>query len=148
MKIILGADHRGYELKNQIIAWLQQERLDYSDAGATHYDAEDDYNDYAKTVAISVRNAAFETPRIGILICGSAQGVAMQANRYRGVRAAICDAADQAAETRSHNDANILCLPADRVNIERAIPIIQSFLETRPLEGEKYQRRNKKLDEE
>ncbi len=148
MTIILGADHRGYELKNQIIAWLQQERLSYYDAGATSYDAEDDYNDYAKNVALSIQNPAPNMPRMGILVCGSAQGVAMQANRFRGVRAAICDAADQAAETRSHNDANILCLPADRVDIERAIPIIQSFLETRPLEEEKYQRRNQKLDEE
>lgn len=148
MKIILGADHRGYELKNQIIGWLQQERLDYYDAGATTYDAEDDYNDYAKTVALSIQSTTPDFPRMGILVCGSAQGVAMQANRYCGVRAAICDAADQAAETRSHNDANILCLPADRVDLERAIPIIQSFLDTRPLEDEKYKRRNQKLDEE
>ena len=148
MKIILGADHRGYELKNQIIAWLQQARIDYFDAGATKFDAEDDYNDYAKNVALSIQNTPADLTRYGILVCGSAQGVAMQANRYRGVRAAICDAADQAAETHSHNNANILCLPADRVDIEQAIPIIETFLQTAALTGEKYQRRNKKLDEE
>ena len=149
MHIYLGADHRGYELKNRIADWLDSQSIPFTDFGATTFDAEDDYNDYAKQVAITIRKNSSKPDIFGILICGSAQGVAMQANRFKGVRAAICHSAAEAQETRSHNDANILCLSADslqdRTNFQDIIP---SFLYTAPLEAPKYQRRKKKLDED
>ena len=145
MQIFLGADHRGFELKNRIAEWLKNESIPFTDFGATEYDAEDDYNLYAKNVARAVLdNNAPDT--FGILICGSAQGIAMQATRYKGIRAAICQDAAAAVETRGHNDANILCIPADR-QINDFPAIINSFLYTPPLEDPKYKRRNQLLDE-
>ena len=146
MHIFLGADHRGYELKGQIVNWLESQSIPYTDFGAVSYDAEDDYNDYAKQVARAVLDSD-EPQSFGILICGSAQGVAMQANRFKGIRAAICHSAMDALETRGHNDANILCIPADQ-DADKYAEIIKSFLSSTPIDNPRYQRRNQKLDED
>ena len=143
MKIFLGSDHRGFELKNAVAQFLTALSVEIIDCGPQDFDAEDDFNDYAKAVAkgVSTNSGSF-----GILICGSAQGVAMQANRFKKVRAAICHNADDARETRLHNNANILCLAADK-HPDYATTI-EAFLSTPPLTEEKYQRRINKLDEE
>ena len=143
MKIFLGSDHRGFELKNTVAQFLTALSVEIIDCGPQDFDAEDDFNDYAKAVAkgVSTNGDSF-----GILVCGSAQGVAMQANRFKKVRAAICHNADDARETRLHNNANILCLAADK-HPDYAT-IIEAFLSTPPLTEEKYQRRINKLDEE
>ena len=146
MHIYLGADHRGFELKNRIVDWLNSQSIPCTDFGATNYDAEDDYNDYAKQVAHAVLGSQ-EADTFGILICGSAQGVAMQANRFKGIRAAICHSPAESAETRSHNDANVLCISAD-IHVNDFAEIIDAFLHSTPLEDPKYQRRNQKLDED
>ena len=146
MHIFLGADHRGFELKTHIVNWLETKSIPHTDFGPHSYDAEDDYNDYAKQVARAVKDAR-EPGAFGILICGSAQGVAMQANRFKGIRAAICHSAMDALETRGHNDANILCLSADQ-DQNRYAEIIESFLRSEPIHHPKYQRRNLKLDED
>lgn len=143
MKIFLGSDHRGFELKNAVAQFLTTLSIENIDCGPQDFDAEDDFNDYAKTVA---KNVSSNQDSFGILICGSAQGVAMQANRFKKVRAAICHSADDARETRLHNNANILCLAADK-HPDYAT-IIEAFLSTMPLTEEKYLRRVKKLDEE
>ena len=147
MHIFLGVDHRGFELKNRILDWLKDHSIPCTDFGAYNYDAEDDYNDYAKQVAHAILEKQ-EPQTFGILVCGSAQGVAMQANRFKGIRAAICDTPSDAAETRGHNDANILCIPADHQHDNDFADIIDSFLQSSPLPDEKYQRRNQKLDED
>ncbi len=146
MYIYLGADHRGYELKNRIVNWLETKSIPHSDLGANSYDAEDDYNDYAERVAYAVQDARIPDT-FGILICGSAQGVAMQANRFKGIRAAICHSAMDALETRGHNDANILCISADQ-DSNRYAEIIESFLKSKPINNPRYQRRNQKLAED
>ena len=146
MHIYLGADHRGFELKNRIADWLQSQSIAFTDFGATTYDAEDDYNDYAKRVSRAVLDSQ-ESDIFGILICGSAQGVAMQANRFKGIRAAICHSSVEYAETRSHNDANVLCISAD-LHADDFVDIVDAFLHSTPLEDPKYQRRNQKLDED
>ncbi len=143
MKIFLGSDHRGFELKNAVAQFLTTLSIEIIDCGPQGFDAEDDFNDYAKAVA---KNVSSNQDSFGILICGSAQGVAMQANRFKKVRAAICHSADDARETRLHNNANILCLAADK-HPDYAT-IIEAFLSTMPLTEEKYLRRVKKLDEE
>ena len=143
MKIFLGSDHRGFELKNAVAQFLTTLSIEIIDCGPQDFDAEDDFNDYAKAVA---KNVSSNQDSFGILICGSAQGVAMQANRFKKVRAAICHNADDARETRLHNNANILCLAADK-HPDYAT-IIEAFLSTMPLTEEKYLRRVKKLDEE
>ena len=102
-------------------------------------------NDYAKKVAVAMTSNT-DPDDFGILLCGSGQGMAMQANRFKGIRAAICSSAMEAMEARMHNNANILCLSADE-NSHNYIEIINAFMDTKPLPDEKYQRRCAKLDE-
>ena len=143
MKIFLGSDHRGFELKSEIAQFLSAIHIEVIDCGPYDFDAEDDFNDAAKAVA---KGVSADKDSFGILTCGSAQGVAMQANRFKKIRAAICHSADEARETRLHNDANILCLAAD--SHPNYATIIEAFLSTPPLTEDKYLRRIKKLDEE
>ncbi len=146
MHIYLGADHRGLDLKNSIIDWLNSRQISFTDFGANTYDAEDDYNDYAKKVATALKDNYHPGEDFGILICGSAQGMAMQANRFTGIRAAICHNPSEAIETRGHNDANILCIAADSDQSTYAATI-DAFLNYKALGDEKYARRIQKLDE-
>jgi len=146
MHVYLGADHRGYDLKNKIVNWLQAQQIPFMDLGATTYDAEDDFNDYAKKVAIAITNS-HDTDVFGILLCGSGQGMCMQANRFKGIRAALCHSSAEAIETRSHNNANVLCISADE-NAHNYADIIEAFMDTKPLPDAKYQRRSAKLDED
>lgn len=154
MKIFLGADHRGYTLKEHLVSHLMAiSGQQVTDFGALNYDAEDDYNDFAKAVSKAVLSS--DAPdSFGILICGSAQGMCMQANRFKGIRAALCTSTEDAITARQHNNANILCLPANEYNSEdpeslsKFIEIAKTFLETPALSDEKYQRRNQKLDED
>jgi ribose 5-phosphate isomerase B len=143
MHIYIGADHRGFNLKNEVVGWLKVMSIDCTDVGAKELDSEDDYNDYAKLVVKEMRN---DPEGVGVLLCASAQGMCMQANRYKGIRAAYCRSAAEAAETRSHNDANVLCISSDD-GVDYA-STINTFLDTEFLGLERYIRRNRKLDEE
>ena len=127
MKIYLGADYRGFDIKQQLIVFLSQEGHDVVDLGAFGYNEGDDYNDSAIAVAKAVRENLGSK---GILICDSAHGMTMQANRFKGVRAANCDSIESAALAREHDDANILCLSAHFINIEEAKQIALRFLDT------------------
>ena len=147
MHIYLGADHRGYNLKDELMNWLQARQISFTDFGAMDYDAEDDFNDYAKKVAMAIINNP-DPNDFGILLCGSGQGMCMQANRFKGIRAAICLTPAEAIETRSHNNSNVLCLPADDIASNDVYDIINAFMDTQPLQDEKYQRRCRKLDED
>jgi len=142
MKFYLGADHRGFNLKEDIKAWLISQSIDFVDCGNHIFDAEDDFTDFAKAVA---KNVLADSGSFGILCCSSAQGVAMQANRFKGIRAAICHKADEVRETRSHNNANILCLAAN--GKPDYTTLIEAFMTTTFLPDEKYKRRIIKLDE-
>lgn len=145
MHIYLGADHRGFRLKGEIINWLTSRQIPFTDFGAIEYDVEDDYNDYARKVAEAIlRNPDEEA--YGVLACGSGQGMCMQANRYKGIRAAICNTVSEAYETRGHNNSNVLCISADNAS-NHFSEILDTFLNTKALPDEKYKRRNKKLDE-
>ncbi len=146
MHIYLGADHRGFQLKDELVTWLSGQQIPYTDFGAMSYDAEDDFNDYAKKVAQAIINNPDQND-FGILLCGSGQGMAMQANRYKGIRAALCHDSIEAMETRGHNNANILCISADE-DAAKVYEIVNSFIDPTPLEDEKYHRRCKKLDED
>ena len=146
MHIFLGADHRGYKLRNDIVNWLNTLQIPYTDFGATEYDAEDDYNDYAKQVAQALLSSD-DPESFGVLLCGSGQGMCMQANRFKGIRAALCANANEAIESRGHANANVLCISADNVK-DQFFEILDSFLDAKPLPDEKYQRRCRKLDEE
>ena len=143
MRIYLGADHRGLQLKEQVSAWLTGRDIEICDLGAYEPTPDDDYNDYAIAVAHKVVE---DRGSFGVLLCASAQGMCMQANRFKGIRAAFCRTIAEAAETRSHNDANILCLSADE-DYGAFGEILDSFLKTSFLPYERYIRRNQKLDE-
>ena len=126
MDIALGADHAGYELKLKVRAFLLDLGHTVADYG-THTPESMDYPDIAHPVAESVESNECE---LGILICGSANGVAMSANKHQGIRAAICWKEELAALARQHNNANILCLPARYITQNEAESMIRTFLST------------------
>ena len=144
MKVYIGADYKGFERKNQLLKFLANTDYEVIDVGAYSYDEGDDFNDPAITVARNVRE---NRDSKGILICDSAHGVTMQANRFKGVRAAHCENDESAKLAREHDDANVLCLSAHFLNAEAMESVINTFLETK-FEGlERRVRRINRLDE-
>jgi ribose 5-phosphate isomerase B len=148
-RLFIASDHRGFTEKQRLLQMLGNSNVkdtyEIIDLGPTTLNPEDDFNDAAINVARSVRNTP--TSR-GILICGSAHGIAIQANRFKGVRA-ICGYTPELVHLgRMHNDANVLCLSADfmdEATIDRAVTM---FLTANFLPEERYIRRNARLDEE
>ena len=137
-KLHIGSDHAGFALKQELIDELKltYEIVDHGPASGESVD----YPDYAHPVAKAVEAEGV----LGILICGSANGVAMTANKYSGIRAAICWRAEIAALARQHNNANILCIPARFVSEEEAKAITQAFLTT-AFEGGRHENRVNKI---
>ncbi len=144
MKIYIGADYRGYESKNHLKDSLLSLGHDVTDDGAYAYNEGDDFNDPAVKVAMDVRE---DYGSVGILICDSAHGVTMQANRFKGVRAAHCENAESAKLAREHDDANILCLSAHFMDDAKIQEIVTTFLETNFINYERRVRRINRLDE-
>jgi len=140
MKLAVGADHAGFHLKIKVIAYLHEQGYQTKDFGTYSADSVD-YPDFAHPVAATVD--ADDYP-MGILICGSANGVCMTANKYPYVRAAICWNEELAQLARQHNDANILCLPARFISEELALEIVKTFLST-PFEGGRHEKRVNKI---
>ncbi len=140
MKLSIAADHAGFSLKQQLIEYLNKSGYSLIDFG-THSEESMDYPDVAHPLANSVENRQAD---LGILICGSANGVAMTANKHQGIRAAICWQANIAALARQHNNANVLCLPARFISTEEAIQITDTFLST-AFEGGRHQKRVEKM---
>lgn len=138
LKIAIGADHAGFDYKEAITKWLKPENL--KDFG-TYSPASVDYPDFAHPVASAVENGEFD---FGILICGSANGVAITANKHQGIRAAICWNEELAVLARKHNNANIVCIPARFISIEDAEKIVKVFLETE-FEGGRHANRVNKI---
>ena len=138
--IAIGSDHAGYDYKEDLISFLEGKGLPFNDMG-THSKDSVDYPDFAHPVATAVEKgeAAF-----GILLCGSANGVAITANKHQGIRAALCWNNELASLARQHNDANILAIPGRFVNEAVALSMVQTFLET-PFEGGRHQRRVDKI---
>ena len=144
MQVFVGADYRGLERKNQLIPFLIDSGYQVEDLGDYEYNEGGDFNDSAIKVALKVR----ENPgSFGILICDSAHGVTMQANRFRGIRAAHCDNAESAKLAREHDDANVLCLSAHFMNSELMREIVDTFLATQFESLERRVRRINRLDE-
>lgn len=140
MKIAIAADHAGFELKSILLPFLTQQEIYFEDLG-THSLESMDYPDVAHPLADMVESGDVE---FGILICGSANGVAMAANKHQGIRAAICWKTEIAALARQHNNANVLCLPARFISSEDAFEITNIFLQTE-FEGGRHQRRVEKI---
>jgi ribose 5-phosphate isomerase B len=141
MKIFLGADHRGFELKEKVKEWLQRQEYVVIDMGAHEIDKDDDYVDYAKIVAASMD---VKKDR-GILICGSGHGMEMTANRYGGVRAILGFNEEVTKQGREHEDANVLVLPSEHVSDKQALEWVELFLTSSFSGKERYRRRLLKL---
>ncbi|TET41012.1 MAG: ribose 5-phosphate isomerase B [Dehalococcoidia bacterium] len=126
MRIALGCDHRGFGLKQVIVGLLQQLGYSYHDFGCHSADSVD-YPDFAEEVGEAVASPDFDH---GILICSTGIGMSIAANKIKGVRAALCHDTFTAQRARQHNDANILCLGGDDVEVERALEIVKTYLST------------------
>ena len=138
--IAIGSDHAGFEYKAAIINWLKEKGYAVTDYGTHSLDSVD-YPDFAHPTAVAVENgeAAF-----GILLCGSANGVAITANKHQGIRAALVWQNDVALLTRQHNNANIICIPARFVALPLAQQMLELFMNT-PFEGGRHATRVGKI---
>ena len=140
MKIAIGNDHAGPDYKFAIIKLLKARSIEVINHGTDTLDSVD-YPDFANPVAKAVNEG---TVSYGILICGSANGVAMTANKYPNVRAGICWTKEITSLTRQHNDANIICIPARFTSLQQAIGMVETFLDT-AFEGGRHQNRVAKI---
>ncbi|HEX6335196.1 MAG TPA: ribose 5-phosphate isomerase B [Flavisolibacter sp.] len=138
--VAIGADHAGFEFKTIIIDQLQNLGYEVKDFG-TYSEDSVDYPDFAHPVAEEVESGR---AGFGVLVCGSANGVAITANKHQGIRAAICWSKDISRLARQHNNANILCIPARFVPAPEAEEIVNIFTST-PFEGGRHQKRVDKI---
>ncbi|MBB1285902.1 ribose 5-phosphate isomerase B [Flavisolibacter sp. BT320] len=124
--IAIGADHAGFDYKTQIITFLEEKGFSVKDLGTYSSDSTD-YPDFAHPVASAVERGEAS---FGILVCGSANGVAITANKHQNIRAAICWLQEIAQLARQHNNANVICLPARFVSVAEANAMVDTFLST------------------
>lgn len=140
MKISIGNDHAGTDYKFAIVEYLESKGITVNNYGTNTNDSVD-YPDFVHPVAQDIKNKEAD---FGILICGSANGVAMTANKYQEVRAGLCWNKEIVELTRQHNNANMLCIPARYTAIPQAIQMVETFLNTE-FEGGRHQNRVNKI---
>lgn len=148
MKIYLGSDHGGFYLKEKIFAYLSKHGYEVEDVGDRELDPDDDFPQFAQAAALKILGD--ETPNSrAILICTGGQGMAMAANRFCGIRAAVIWDAFEAKECRNDNDSNVLCLPARLLQDDDGAwqGIVETWLGTPFAGATRYKRRNAELDE-
>jgi RpiB/LacA/LacB family sugar-phosphate isomerase len=143
MRIVLGADHRGYELKNALAARLRAQGHDVLDVG-TNGPESVDYPDIALAIGGAIQRGRAER---GIFVCGSGVGAAIAANKLRGIRAAICHDTYSAHQGVEHDDMNVLCLGSRVIGGELALEIVQAFVNATFSGEERYRRRLAKVNE-
>ena len=139
-KIGIASDHAGYELKCEIVKYLQDKGFDVTDFG-THSTESMDYPDVAHPLALAIES---KTIPQGIAICGSGNGISITLNKHQGIRAALCWNKELSALARNHNDANILSLPARFISVGTALEIVETFLSSE-FEGGRHQKRVEKI---
>lgn len=149
MKLFLGADHGGFYLKEKIAAYLAKRGIEWEDVGDYELDPKDDFPQFAQMAAIKVLGEEEKADPRAILICTGGQGMAMAANRFRGIRAAVIWDSLEAHECRNDNNSNVLCLPARVVGDNEALwkGIVDTWLSTPFAGAARYKRRNDQLDE-
>ena len=140
LPIAIGSDHAGFEYKQRMVTYLKEKGYNVHDFGVGENKSAD-YPDFAHPVSTAVESGE---AGVGILFCGSANGVAITANKHQGIRAAICWQNELSKLARQHNDANVLCLPARFVAFENAVDMVNIFLETE-FEGGRHQNRVNKI---
>ncbi|MEI6850520.1 MAG: RpiB/LacA/LacB family sugar-phosphate isomerase [Candidatus Saccharibacteria bacterium] len=148
MKIYLGSDHMGFRLKEKVFAYLVKRGYDVEDVGGQVLDPNDDFPEFAQAAALQIIGSTDKDPR-GILLCGGGQGMAMAANRFRGIRASVIWDAFEAKMTRNDNDSNILCLPSRVLENDDSAwqGIIETWLSTPFAGAVRFKRRNAQIDE-
>jgi ribose 5-phosphate isomerase B len=144
MTIYIGADHRGFEFKEQLKKWLAEQGYQVVDCGNTAYNPEDDFPDFAFAVAERV---AMDKDSRGIIACGSGAGINMAANEVRGIRASTAINVDEVRHAREHDDMNVLALSADYQTPEEMIEIVEVFLSATFQPSEKFIRRINKIEQ-
>ncbi|HZK00082.1 MAG TPA: ribose 5-phosphate isomerase B [Tissierellaceae bacterium] len=142
MRIGIGSDHGGYELKESIKEYLTEEGIEFIDYGTNSLESVD-YPDFGKAVSNAVLTNEVDR---GILICGTGIGISISANRNKGIRCALCTDSYSARMSRMHNNANILALGGRVLGVGLALNIVNTFLETE-FEGGRHERRINKIDE-
>ena len=142
-KIVIGSDHAGYDLKLKVIDKLESKGIMVKDVGTYSTDS-CDYPTYADAVCKAIQLGEFE---MGILICGTGIGMSIAANKHAGIRAACCSDIYSAKLTRQHNNANVLCFGARVIGDEIAYELVDTFINTDFLGGERHTRRVKMLDD-
>lgn len=149
MKIYLGSDHAGFDLKDKIFAYLAKRSITVEDISGKTLDPNDDFPQFAQIASLKVIGDEDPDAR-AILVCGGGQGMAMAANRFHGIRASVIWDSEEARMTRNDNDSNVLCLPA-RVLLREDDQVWEDIVDTwlyTPFSGAvRYKRRNAELDE-
>ena len=140
--IAIGADHGGYAMKEQIKAYLDEKNIEYKDFG-TYSEESVDYPDYAAKVCTAIIS---KECNIGILICGTGVGIGIAANKFKGIRCAICSEPYSAKMSRVHNDANVISFGGRVIGIETAKEIVDAFL-SNDFEGGRHEKRVLKIKE-
>ncbi len=141
MRVVVGADHRGYELKDEIATALKRAGHELLDVGTNSAESVD-YPDYARAVGEALTDGRAER---GVLVCGSGVGASIAANKIRGVRAALCHDTYSAGQGVEHDDMNVLCLGSRVVGSELALELVNAFLDARLSDEERYRRRLEKV---
>lgn len=141
MLISIGSDHAGFNLKEEIKLFLSSLNIQYKDCGTFSEDSVD-YTDFGHAVANDVVNKQAD---LGIVICGTGNGINITANKHKGIRSALCWTEEIAKLARLHNDANILALPGRFIEVEEAKRAVKTFIDT-PFEGGRHQNRINKID--
>lgn len=152
MKLFLGSDHGGYYLKEKLEAYLAKRGYEFEDVGDTELDPNDDFPQFAAQAAVRVLGEEEKDDPRAILICTGGQGMAIAANRFRGIRAVVVSTPQEAKESRDDNDANVLCLPARLLDapgddLELWKDVVDTWISTPFAGAARYIRRNRQLDE-
>lgn len=145
MKIYIGADHNGFEMKRQLIEELTSGGYSVVDEGDKQLKPDDDFPQFAARVVMAMKASDDPDPR-GILICGSGQGMCIAANRFKGVRASLVWSVDEAHASRNDDDSNILCLPARYMSEGLAVKLVSVWLTTPFAGAPRFKRRIQQLD--
>lgn len=146
MKVFVAADHNGFEFRQHIIDFLRKSGHDVTDEGDTRLDPVDDFPQFAGR-AVNELLATNDSEARAVLICGSGQGMCMAANRFKGIRAALCYDVQEARTARNDDDCNVLCLPSRLMTAKEAEPIISAWLHTPFAGADRFKRRIRQLDE-
>lgn len=149
MKVYLGSDHNGFHLKEKVFAYLAKRDIPTEDAGNSELDPNDDFPQFAQMAALKIIGDEDPDAR-AILLCGGGQGMAMAANRFKGIRASVIWDSEEARMTRNDNDSNVLCLPArvlEQQDDQVWQDIVDTWLHTPFATAPRYKRRNDELDE-